>query len=167
MRKCKAPMPQGPSAVVDDGCGKEEHIVPSMNDIDSDECSDLMAADDKINETNGSEWEDGGNDIHEWFHGEIPSLDVLDPVDPVDRVQGTESVDDSPIYPNARITNVERGNFLANRITFCLPGTPMEYQFLNLLSIASGLCTWQSMNFLSTSDGAAIILYWQVYGLAP
>ena len=105
MRKCKAPMPQVSSAVVDDGCGKEEHIVSSMNDIDSDECSDPMAADDKINETNGSEWEDGGNDIHEWFHGEIPSLDVLDPVDPVDGVQGTESVDDSPIYPNARITN--------------------------------------------------------------
>ena len=76
-----------------------------MNDIDSNECSDPIAVGDEINETDGNELEDVRNDIHEWFHGEIPSLDVLDPIDPIDGVQGTESVDDSQIYPNARITN--------------------------------------------------------------
>ena len=104
MHKRKAPMSQLPSAVVDDDFGKED-FVASVNDIDSDECSDPIVPGDEINGTDDSEWEDGGNDIHEWFHGEIPSLDVLDPIDPIDGVQGTESVDDSPIYPNARITN--------------------------------------------------------------
>ena len=104
MHKRKAPMSQLPSAVVDDDFGKED-FVASVNDIDSDECSDPIVPGDEINGTDDSEWEDGGNDIHEWFHGEIPSLDVLDPIDPIDGVQGTESVDDSQIYPNARITN--------------------------------------------------------------
>ena len=32
-------------------------------------------------------------------------MDTLDPVDPMDRIEGAKSVDDNPIYPNARITN--------------------------------------------------------------
>jgi len=32
-------------------------------------------------------------------------VDALDPLDPADGIQGAESGDDSPIYPNARITN--------------------------------------------------------------
>ena len=92
MSKSKASLPQLPSAAADDD-------FPLMDDIENDaNLEDNMAS----YETDSSECE-YQND--ESFYEEMPSMDALDPVDPMDRIEGAKSVDDNPIYPNARITN--------------------------------------------------------------
>ena len=91
MSKSKASLPQLPSAAADDD-------FPLMDDIENDaNLEDNMAS----YETDSSECK-YQND--ENFYEEMPSMDTLDPVDPMDRIEGDKSVDDNPIYPNARIT---------------------------------------------------------------
>ena len=101
---CK-PKTSLPSAAASTSGGLEENNVAPMNGIDTDACLEDDVTADEINERDSSECEDARNDLYECFCGEMPALDDLDPVDPVDGIQETESVDDCPIYPNARITN--------------------------------------------------------------
>lgn len=92
-----------PSVAAGDDSGKEECNIPLMSD--SDVCSEDDVALDEVSETDDSKCEDTMNDNDESLNGEMPVMGDIDPVNPVDGIQGAESIDDSPIYPNARITN--------------------------------------------------------------
>lgn len=96
MPKSKASLSQLPSAATDDS--------PSfMDDTENSESVVGLEDDMAANETDSSECENHESD--ESPYDEMPSMDTLDPVDPMDRIKGVKSVDDNPIYPNARITN--------------------------------------------------------------